>query len=195
MPATGSSPGHPRLDALEGRAVELMLRCRLADRPGALAVLAGAISRAGGDIQAVDVVEHADGHVLDDLVVVAEGAIVSQVLDELDALEETELVHVGPSRGHPGDAVTRLAIGLESLLNGAMEPEHGVAALLAGALRAKSTTVVDVDDAPKHGERTLVLDLGGRALVLRRDYRFTETERHRADALVAVTLEALRVRS
>jgi hypothetical protein len=172
-----------------------MLRCRLPDRPGALAALAGAIGRAGGDIQAVDVVEHGDGHALDDLVVVTEGAIVSQLLDEVDALGDVELVHVGPSRGHPGDAVTRLAIGIESLLNGAMEPEHGMAALLSGAVRAKSTTVEDAEAAPRADGRTLVLELGSRVLVLRRDYRFTQTERHRAEALISVALEALRVRS
>jgi len=47
-----------------------MLRCSVPDRPGALAVLAGTIGEAGGDIQAVDVVEHGESDALDDLVVV-----------------------------------------------------------------------------------------------------------------------------
>jgi hypothetical protein len=172
--------------------MEIMLRCALPDQPGALAALAGTIAEAGGDIQGVDVVETAGGRALDDLtVMVADGAL-RALVDRVAALDGFELVHVGPSRGHSADAVTRLAVGIESVLNGAMTFEHALRTLAGGLLRASSAEVVLCDDAPRAGERTLVLPVDGRCLVLRRDYRFTHTERQRAEALVRSCLEASR---
>lgn len=171
--------------------MEVMLRCSVPDRPGALAVLAGTIGEAGGDIQAVDVVEHGDADALDDLVVVFDDAQqLSTLLQKIESLEGVELVHAGPSRGHPGDAVTRLAVGLEAILNGAMTLEHGVRALLGGLLRASSAEMVEPTRAPSPTEKRLVLPVEDRLLVLARDYRFTKTERERAEAMLRVALEA-----
>lgn len=172
--------------------MEVMLRCSVPDRPGALALLAGTIGQCGGDIQAVDVVEHENEQALDDLVVVFDDpAHLSNLVERIRRLEDVELVHVGPSRGHPGDAVTRLAVGLEAILSGAMTLEHGVRALLGGLLRASSAELVDGPIPPGAGKR-LVLDVGDRHLVLQRDYRFTSTERERAEATLRVALEAAR---
>jgi len=101
-----------------------------------------------------------------------------------------ELIHAGPSRGHPGDAVTRLAVGLEAILNGAMTLEHGIRALLGGLLRAASAEMVEAAAAPSPTDKRLVLAVDGRVLVLARDYRFTSTERTRAEATLRVALEA-----
>jgi hypothetical protein len=170
--------------------MEVMLRCAVPDRPGALAALAHAIAEAGGDIQAVDVVETRDGVALDDLVVVIDPALGRRLADCVRAVEGVELVHAGPSRGDPGGAVFRLAVGLEALLSGAMTVEHGLRALLGGLLRASSAELVDRADAPPAGARILVLDAGASALVLRRDYRFTATERDRAAAVLRACLRA-----
>ncbi len=170
--------------------MELMLRCAVPDRPGALATLAGAIAEAGGDIQAIDVVESADGMALDDLLVVVEPDALRTLVDHVRAVDDVALVHAGPSRGHPGDAVTRVALGLESLLNGAMTLEHGVGVLVGGLLRASVAALQHVDDAPEEGDRVLVLPFDGQALVVRRDYRFTATERQRAPALLRACVEA-----
>jgi hypothetical protein len=172
--------------------MEIMLRCSLPDRPGALATLAGAISEAGGDIQAVDVVETSDGRALDDLVVVIEPERVRSLVQAIDDQEDIELVHAGPSRGHPGDAVTRLALRLELLLNGAMDRRHAVQTLIGGLLRATAVEVVPAGSAPRAGERVLVLRYGGEAVVVRRDYRFTTTEVERAQAILSVAREAER---
>jgi hypothetical protein len=173
--------------------MEIMLRCAVPDRPGALASLAGAIADAGGDIHAVDVVDSDGGIALDDLVVVITPGGLPRLLASVEAIDGIEIVHVGPSRGHPGDAATRLALGLESLLNGAMDPDHGIATLLGGLLRASSVTLVQPDDAPgTEDERTMVLPCDGRVVVVRRGYRFTHTERERGRAVLRVCLEALR---
>lgn len=173
--------------------MEVMLRCSVPDRPGALAQLAGAIGEAGGDIQAVDVVEHEDDCALDDLVVVFEDAQqLSHLMRIIDGLEGVELIHVGPSRGHPGDAITRLAVGLEAILSGAMTRDHGVRTLLGGLLRASSAELVEAAKAPPPSARRLVLPVGDQMLVLTRDYRFTSTERDRADATIRVALDAAR---
>lgn len=166
--------------------MELELRCAVPDRPGALAALAGAIARAGGDIEAVDVVEAGDGRALDDLTVIVDERNVPALLDRVRALEGVELVHAGPSRGHPSDGVARLAVALEALLDGAMSYDHAVATLVGGLLRARSATFSDADGAPPGDGKTLVLALGDRCLVVRRDYRFTRIEQERAAAILRV---------
>lgn len=161
--------------------MEMVLRCDVTDRPGALARLAGAVSECGGDIQSVEVLEHDGGRALDDLVVAIDPADVARLVDRLEAMADVELVHAGPSRGDPGDAVSRLAIGFEALLDGSMSPDHAITTLLGGMLRARSVTLSATGEAPKAGRHTLVVPLEGDLIVVvRRDYPFTPTERHRA---------------
>lgn len=170
--------------------MEVIVRVCVPDRPGALATVAAAFADAGADIEAVDVVESRDGVALDDLVVVIERGSVRALIDRIEALDEVDLVHVGPSRGLPGDAVSRLALGFESLLNGAMASDHALQVLVGGLLRATSADLVEVKGAPRAGEKTLVLPVDDRVLVVRRDYRFTETERSRAAAIVSACVIA-----
>ncbi|MGH8933041.1 MAG: ACT domain-containing protein [Egibacteraceae bacterium] len=173
--------------------MEVMLRCAVPDEPGRLAELAGAIGEAGGDIDAVDVVESGNGMALDDVFVRVDGPDgLRCVVENVRAVKGVELVHAGPSRGHPGDGVTRAAIGLEAILSGAMTMEHGVEALVGGLLRATRVTLDPPEKAPPGNDRVLVLPFRGRALVLHRDYRFTETEIDRARSLLRVCREAAR---
>lgn len=170
-----------------------MLRCAVPDRPGALAALAGAIGEVGGDIQAVDVVETGGEVALDDLVVVLhDDTPLSALLDSVRSVDGVELIHAGPSRGHPGDAVSRLMLGIESMLNGAMDVSHGVQALIGGLLRAVSVELVDPAKAPRRDAKTLVLPFGALAIVAIRDYRFTDTERTRAEEILRTGLEVAR---
>lgn len=169
--------------------MELTLRCTVPDRPGALAALAGTIAEAGGDILSVDVVEHEDGLALDDVVVLLPGRDVRTLLARIAAVDGVEVVHAGPSRGHPGDAATRLAIGLEAIMNGAMTLDDAVLTIVGGLLRVDGATLTPPTDAPEEGKCVLVLDFDGRALVLRREYRFTRTERERALAITRLCQE------
>lgn len=171
--------------------MELMLRCALPDRPGALARLASAISAVGGDIHAVDVVEHRDGRALDDLEIILDEERVSALLDRLRSLDGVAVVHAGPSRGQPGDAVTRLSIGIESLLNGSAEPRRGVSTLIGGMLRARSADFVPRTRVPASDRHVLALEAGDEVLVLQRDYRFTDAERDRAQALLRLARRAV----
>lgn len=175
--------------------MEVILRCAVPDRPGALAALAGTIGEAGGDIEAVEVVETVDGQALDDLVVVIDPDGLTALADRIHQLDDVELVHIGPSRGHPGDAVARLALGIESILNGAMLLDHGMEVLVGGLLRADSAEFVQPAQAPRRGGKTLVLAVDERVLVLRRAYRFTDAERSRAEAVLRVCVEAAAVRA
>lgn len=173
--------------------MEIFLRCAVPDRPGALAELAGVIAGCGGDIEAVDVIEVNDGVALDDLVVVVhDPAHLRQLLDALAALDEVEVIHAAPSRGHPGDAVTRFAVGLESMLNGAMDLDQGMVTLLGGLLQADEASILDGDDAPVGHRDALVLPIGTRRLVLGRSFPFNRAERDRAHALLRVCMEAAR---
>jgi hypothetical protein len=171
--------------------MELMVRCALPDRPGELAKVASAISAVGGDIQAVDVVEHHNGRALDDLELLLDADRIPALLARLGALEGVAVVHTGPSRGHPGDAVTRLSIGIEALLDGSAEARRGLVTLIGGLLRARSAEFVEPGDAPDGDQRALVLHAGGEMLLIQRDYRFTSTERERAEALLRVGLRAI----
>jgi len=171
--------------------MELMVRCALPDRPGELAKVASAISAFGGDIQAVDVVEHSDGRALDDIELLLDDTQASPLLERLGTLDGVEVVHAGPSRGRPGDAVTRLSIGLESLLDGSAEARRGLLTLIGGMLRARSAEFVAPGEAPRDDPCALVLDAGDQALVLQRDYRFTSTEQQRAEALLRLALRAI----
>jgi hypothetical protein len=173
--------------------MEIFLRCAVPDRPGALAELAGVIAGCGGDIEAVDVIEVTDGVALDDLVVVVSGpAHLRDLLQALGALEEVEVVHAAPSRGHPGDAVTRFAVGLESMLNGAMDLDRGLVTLLGGLLHADEVSLLAGDEAPAGRPEALVLPIGPRRVALRRSFPFTRTERDRAHALVRLCMETAR---
>lgn len=173
--------------------VEIILRCAIPDRPGALAELAGVIGASGADIQAVDVIDHVDGVALDDLVVVVESPRhLRDLLDRIAELADVDVVHAAPSRGHPGDAVTRLAMGLQSVLDGSMDPDHGIATLAGGLLRADAVDIVAADAAPAERSGVLVVPAGDRRVVVRRSYAFTATERERALAVIRACHEATR---
>lgn len=177
--------------------MEIMLRVAIPDRPGALASVAAAISEVGGDIQAVDVVETGGGTATDDLVVVvADERGLTTLLAHLQARDGVSVLHAGPSRGHPGDAVTRLAVGMQSMLDGSMDRDHAVEVVVGGALHARTAALVPAAEAAGGNtgsdERTLVLPFGDRALVLQRGYRFTDSERQRARALALLCAEAAR---
>ena len=172
--------------------MEITLRCAVPDRPGALAAVAGAIGGAGGDIAAVDVVETADGVALDDIVVVIDPADLREIVAALRAVEGVELIHAGPSRGQPADAVSRLALGLESLLNGAMTLAHAVTTLVGGLLGATAAELVPGGSIPPASDTVMALEFDDQLLVVNRDYRFTDTERERAEAILRTCLEAAR---
>lgn len=176
--------------------MEVMLRCRVPDRPGALATLTGVIGECGGDIQAVDVLEIGAEHALDDLVVVVEEAPQLQaMLDRIQGLAGYTVVHAGASRGHPGDAVTRIAVRLEGLMSGAMTLEHGLSALIGGLLRASRAELLAAGVHEEPTDRRLTLAVDDRVLVVERDYRFADVERERAEALLRVAIEGLRARA
>ena len=172
--------------------MEITLRCAVPDRPGALAAVAGAIGKAGGDIAAVDVVETADGMALDDIVVIIDPADLRDIVAALRDVEGVELIHAGPSRGQPGDAVSRLALGIESLLNGAMTLDHAVTTLVGGLLGATAAELVPAGSVPPASETVMALDFDDQLLVINRDYRFTDTERERAETILRTCLEAAR---
>ena len=175
--------------------VEITVRCAVPDRPGALSAITGAIGAAGGDIVSVDVVETADGSALDDIGMVIEPSKVAGLVEAMRAVEGVQLVHAGPSRGLPGDAVSRLALGIQSLLNGAMTLEHAVTTLVGGLLGASRAQLVPIDESASGSDTTLVLDFDSQHLIIHRDYRFTDTERERAAAILRTCVEAAAARA
>jgi hypothetical protein len=165
--------------------MEVFLRCEIPDVPGGLATLAGAIGEAGGDIQAVEVVQSSGNAVIDDLWV--ETWDVATMVEHIEVLEDTRIIHTAPSRGLPGDATARLATGIDALLSGAMAPADGLPTLIGGLLRADSAQLLPAHEWPaKRNRRELRLPVAGGVLVLTRDYRFLDTEVQRATQVLVV---------
>jgi hypothetical protein len=172
--------------------VEVFLRCEIPDAPGRLATLAGAIGEAGGDIQAVEVVQSADGRVIDDLWV--HTVDLPTLVAHVEALEDTRIIHTAPSRGVPGDATARLATGIDALLSGAMDPRDGLPTLIGGLLRADSATLVAAHDRPEQRNRKVLrMAVADGVLLLRRDYRFLDAEVQRAQQVLLVCERAARI--
>jgi hypothetical protein len=172
--------------------VEIMLRCAVADRPGALAELAGVIGGTGADIESLEVVHVEDGTALDDLVcVVRDPQHLRELLAAVEALPQVEVVHASLSRGHPGDAVTRLAVGLEAIITGAMPPERGLTTLLGGLLHAEEVVLTPAELAPAERKGVMVVPFGEARVALRRSYAFSATERSRALALLRICEQAV----
>lgn len=159
--------------------MEVFLRCEIPDVPGRLATLAGAIGEAGGDIQAVEVVESGGDAVIDDLWL--QTTDLTTVVSHIETLEDTRIIHAGPSRGLPGDATARLASGIDMLLSGAMSPADGLPTLIGGLLRA-DTAVLEAAAAwpDKINRRVLRLEVAAGVLVLTREYKFLDSEVQRA---------------
>jgi hypothetical protein len=171
--------------------VEIMLRCAVPDRPGALAELAGVIGATGADIESVEVVDVEEGTALDDLVLrVRDPGHLKEMLVSVKQVAGVEVVHAAVSRGHPGDAVTRFAVGIEALINGAMPPDRAIVTLLGGLLRAEEVAVMDDTHAPIPRARVMVLPMGERLVVVRRPYPFSPTEHERAKALIRACVAA-----
>jgi hypothetical protein len=166
-------------------AVEVFLRCEIPDVPGGLATLAGAIGEAGGDIQAVEVVEAADGRATDDLWL--ETLDTRALRARVEAIADASVVHLGPSRGLPGDATGRLATGIDLLLSGAMDPADALPTLVGGLLRADRAVIEPHHDWPAQRDRTVLrLAVAGGVLVVHREYRFLDPEVQRARHVLAV---------
>ncbi|MGI9016008.1 MAG: hypothetical protein ACR2HR_02700 [Euzebya sp.] len=165
--------------------MEVFLRCQIPDVPGGLATLAGAIGQVGGDIQAVEVVQAKDLTVIDDLWVQTQN--LAALLATIEALPDTRIVHTAPSRGVPGDATARLAMGIDALLSGAMSPQDGLPTLIGGLLHADSAALLPHTDEPaKRNRKILRLRVDGGLLELRREYRFLDAEVQRARQVLVV---------
>lgn len=172
--------------------MEVMLRCEIPDVPGRLATLAGAIGEAGGDIQAVEVVQSVKGTATDDVWIATTD--LATVAQHIGVLEDIRVIHAGPSRGLPGDATARLATGLDALLSGAMRPEDGLPTLIGGLLRADHAEVQPPHAWTElHDKRTLRLEVAGGVLVLTREYRFLDVEVQRAREILLLCQRAAAV--
>lgn len=88
------------------------LRLSLPDRPGALAAVAAALSRAGADIVTLDVVERVDGSAVDDVCCTAPSTPdeLRRALEEVPGVlvEQLRPVHAFPDPGAPVELAARL---------------------------------------------------------------------------------------
>jgi hypothetical protein len=102
-----------------------LLRVELPDVPGSLGRVASAIGMAGGDIEAIEIIEKADGVALDDVLLeTAPGTMPDSIVSACNALEDVRVVWISryPAGGnlvldleaveeltaHPGEVFDRL---------------------------------------------------------------------------------------
>jgi hypothetical protein len=72
-----------------------LLRVELPDVPGSLGRLAGAIGEAGGDIEAIEIVEKRDGTAVDDVLLeIAPGTMPDSVVSAVNGLDGVEVVWI-----------------------------------------------------------------------------------------------------
>lgn len=82
-----------------------LLRVELPDVPGSLGRLASAIGAAGGNIDAIEIVERRDGRVVDDVFLPAGGLMPDTIVSACTALEGVEVLWI--SRYGAGVNITR----------------------------------------------------------------------------------------
>lgn len=72
-----------------------LLRVELPDVPGSLGRLAGAIGEAGGDIDAIEIVEKRDGKAVDDVLLeIAPGTMPDSVVSAVNGLDDVRVVWI-----------------------------------------------------------------------------------------------------
>ncbi|WP_028642762.1 ACT domain-containing protein [Nocardioides sp. URHA0020] len=72
-----------------------LLRVELPDVPGSLGRLAGAIGEAGGDIEAIEIVEKLDGTAVDDVLLeIAPGTMPDSVVSAVNGLDGVEVIWI-----------------------------------------------------------------------------------------------------
>lgn len=83
-----------------------LLRVELPDVPGSLGRLASAIGAAGGNIDAIEIVERTDGRAVDDVFLAAEGGVMpDSIISACTALDGVEVLWI--SRYGAGANITR----------------------------------------------------------------------------------------
>ena len=99
-----------------------LLRVELPDVPGSLGRLAGAIGEAGGDIDAIEIVEKRDGTAVDDVLLeIAPGTMPDSIVSACNAIDGVQVVWI--SRYAAGG---NLFLDLEAVEELTANPEHAL---------------------------------------------------------------------
>lgn len=112
-----------------------LLRVRLPDVPGSLGRLATAIGEAGGDIEAIEFVEHSEGCAVDDVLLDVEpGTMPDSIVSACTSLDGVEVLWI--SRYAAGGSLMRDLEAVEELTTHRTEALNRVVDLLPHTFRA-----------------------------------------------------------
>lgn len=103
-----------------------LLRVELPDVPGSLGRLASAVGAAGGNIDAIEIVEHtADGNAVDDVFLNADGVMPDSIVSACNQLDGVQVLWISryPAGGN-------LFLDLEAVESMTEEPAHALDRLL-----------------------------------------------------------------
>lgn len=126
--------------------VSHLLRIELPDVPGSLGNVATAIGLAGGNIEAIEIVEHrADGRAVDDVFVELTGAVLPDMV--VSAVQRLEGVHVlWVSRYAAGGNLHLDLEAMETITESPADAVHQLTVLLPRTFRSDWAMVVELDD-------------------------------------------------
>ncbi len=83
-----------------------MIRIWLADRPGALAQVAGRIGAVGGDVINIDILERDNGRAIDDLyITLPEGSLIPLMLNKIAELDDVGVEDIRELKADLSDAI------------------------------------------------------------------------------------------
>ena len=93
-------------DAYDNSIPSFMIRIWLADRPGALAQVAGRIGAVGGDVINIDILERDNGRAIDDLyITLPEGSLIPLMLTKISELDDVGVEDIRELQTDLSDAI------------------------------------------------------------------------------------------
>lgn len=186
---------------VDERSTTLLLRVRVADRPGALGAVTSRIGAIRGDVVSIDVLERAPGWAIDELVVsIPDPELIDLMLREIDTVDGVDVEHVEPVGGTPFDPQLH-AYEVAAIIAGCDDVDDLFEALCEHgrrAIRTAGLAVVDpaVDEPlamsgtvknDGHHSVWMPLPTAGVSLVLSRpELPFRARERRQAAALARI---------
>lgn len=131
---------------VENLTTTVLLRIRIADRPGALSALTRRIGAIKGDLVGIEILERGSGWAIDELVIeLPDRSLIELMVKEVGEEEDIEVQDVHPLIDTPFDPLLN-AFEVAAVISGSEDPEELLTSLCAHTWRSVRSTWVCVID-------------------------------------------------